>query len=153
MQVDAPAASALARVARGAQATIGNHRHARLRRRLGAVHHGGELRHADAATTRVVQIEPGPMPTLIPSAPASISARVASPVATLPATTCTELLSFFTRSTARATSRLWPCAVSMTIRSHSASTSASVRSKPLSPTVVAEATRRRPRHPSSPRDR
>ena len=39
------------------------------------------------ATMRVVQIEPGPMPTLIASAPASISARVASAVATLPATT------------------------------------------------------------------
>ena len=42
------------------------------------------------ATTRVVHIEPGPMPTLIPSAPASIKARVASAVATLPATTSTE---------------------------------------------------------------
>jgi hypothetical protein len=38
------------------------------------------------AMTRVVQIEPGPMPTLIPSAPASIRARVAPAVATLPAT-------------------------------------------------------------------
>jgi hypothetical protein len=43
------------------------------------------------ATTRVVQIDPGPMPTLTQSAPASISARVASAVATLPATTCTLL--------------------------------------------------------------
>jgi hypothetical protein len=41
------------------------------------------------ATTRVVQIDPGPMPTLTQSAPASISARAASAVATLPATTCT----------------------------------------------------------------
>src|SRR3546814_15579648 len=32
------------------------------------------------ATMRVVQIEPGPMPTLTPSAPASINALVASPV-------------------------------------------------------------------------
>ena len=79
------------------------------------------------------------MPTLIPSAPASISARVASAVATLPATTWTELDSFFTRSTAAATSRLWPCAVSMMMQSHSASTNASVRAKPLSPTVVAAA--------------
>ena len=37
------------------------------------------------ATTRVVQIEPGPIPTLTASAPASISATVASAVATLPA--------------------------------------------------------------------
>ena len=38
------------------------------------------------ATTRVVQIEPGPMPTFTASAPAPISALVASAVATLPAT-------------------------------------------------------------------
>ena len=39
------------------------------------------------ATMRVVQMLPGPMPTLTASAPASIRARVPSPVATLPATT------------------------------------------------------------------
>ena len=39
------------------------------------------------ATTRVVQIEPGPMPTLTASAPASISACAPSAVATLPAIT------------------------------------------------------------------
>ncbi len=36
------------------------------------------------ATMRVVQIEPGPMPTLTPSAPASTSARAASAVTMLP---------------------------------------------------------------------
>ena len=41
------------------------------------------------ATMRVVQIEPGPMPTLTASAPASISALAPSAVAMLPATTCT----------------------------------------------------------------
>ena len=40
------------------------------------------------ATMRVVQIEPGPMPTLTPSAPAATRARAASPVAMLPAITC-----------------------------------------------------------------
>ena len=35
--------------------------------------------------TRVVQIEPGPIPTLTTEAPASIKSLVASPVATLPA--------------------------------------------------------------------
>ena len=40
------------------------------------------------ATTRVVQIEPGPMPTLTPSAPWSTSARAPSPVPTLPPMTC-----------------------------------------------------------------
>src|ERR1044071_8326569 len=37
------------------------------------------------ATIRVVQIDPGPTPTLTALTPHSISARVASPVATLPA--------------------------------------------------------------------
>ncbi len=41
------------------------------------------------ATMRVVQIEPGPIPTLTPSAPASTSARAAAPVAMLPPITCT----------------------------------------------------------------
>jgi hypothetical protein len=41
------------------------------------------------ATMRVVQIEPGPMPTLTPSAPASTSARAASAVAMLPPITST----------------------------------------------------------------
>ena len=40
------------------------------------------------ATTRVVQIEPGPTPTFTASTPVSTSARAPSPVATLPATTC-----------------------------------------------------------------
>ena len=39
------------------------------------------------ATMRVVQIEPGPMPTFTASAPASISALAPSAVATLPAAT------------------------------------------------------------------
>ena len=42
------------------------------------------------ATTRVVQMEPGPMPTFTQSAPASIRALVASAVATLPAMSCTS---------------------------------------------------------------
>ena len=40
------------------------------------------------ATTRVVQIEPGPMPTFTASAPAATKARAASGVAILPAMTC-----------------------------------------------------------------
>jgi hypothetical protein len=39
-------------------------------------------------TMRVVQIEPGPMPTLTASAPASMTARAPSAVATLPTMTC-----------------------------------------------------------------
>ena len=55
------------------------------------------------ATMRVVQIEPGPMPTLTASAPASISALAPSRVATLPAITCTAFDSFFTRVTLSST--------------------------------------------------
>ena len=55
------------------------------------------------ATMRVVQIEPGPMPTLIESAPASISALAPSPVAMLPATTCTAFDSRLMRVTASST--------------------------------------------------
>ena len=96
------------------------------------------------ATMRVVQIEPGPMPTLIASAPASISALAPSTVATLPATTCTALEARLMRVTASSTRWEWPCAVSTTTRSTPASISPSVRSKPASPTVVAAATRSRP---------
>ena len=56
------------------------------------------------ATMRVVQIEPGPMPTLMASAPASISALAPSLVATLPATTCTLFDSRLMRVTASSTS-------------------------------------------------
>ena len=51
------------------------------------------------ATMRVVQIEPGPMPTLIASAPASISAWAPSRVATLPAMTATLLVARWMRRT------------------------------------------------------
>ena len=76
------------------------------------------------ATIRVVQMLPGPIPTLTASAPAPISARVASAVATLPATICTLLDRPLRRSTARDTPSEWPCAVSITIMSTPASTSA-----------------------------
>ena len=55
------------------------------------------------ATMRVVQIEPGPMPTFTASAPASISALAPSAVATLPAITCTRFDSALTRRTASST--------------------------------------------------
>ena len=42
------------------------------------------------ATIRVVQIEPGPIPTLTASAPASTKAVAAAPVAILPPITCTS---------------------------------------------------------------
>src|ERR1041385_335789 len=65
------------------------------------------------ATTRVVQIDPGPMPIFTASAPARTSDCVASAVATLPAITCTSH-SDFTRSTICGTEAECPCAVSTT---------------------------------------
>src|SRR3954465_5783030 len=96
------------------------------------------------ATIRVVQIEPGPMPTLIASAPASISALAPSRVATLPAMTCTALDSLLARVTVSSTRTEWPRAVSTTMMSQPASIRRSARSKPPSPVVVAAGTRRRP---------
>src|SRR6266568_3276753 len=46
------------------------------------------------ATIRVVQIAPGPIPTLTQSAPAAISSSVPSAVATLPAMTSTRCRAF-----------------------------------------------------------
>ena len=96
------------------------------------------------ATIRVVQMLPGPIPTFTASAPAPISARVASAVATLPATTCTAFDNRLIRSTALATPSECPCAVSITTRSTPASINACERSNPASPTVEAAATRNRP---------
>ena len=89
-------------VAAGADAAVGDHRNARLRGRLGRRHDRGQLRHADPGDDPRRADRPGPMPTLIASAPASASALAASAVATLPATTWTEFDRLFTRSTARA---------------------------------------------------
>ncbi len=55
------------------------------------------------ATIRVVQIEPGPIPTLTPSAPAAISAAVPAAVATLPARICAPGAWARSRSTAAST--------------------------------------------------
>ena len=57
------------------------------------------------ATTRVVQIEPGPIPTLMESAPASIKAFAPSAVAILPATTCTAFDMRLMRVTVSSTRR------------------------------------------------
>ena len=96
------------------------------------------------ATTRVVQMLPGPMPTFTASAPASISASAPSGVATLPAITCTAFDNFLMMLTVSSTPREWPCAVSTTITSASAATRARARSSPSGPTPVAAATRSRP---------
>ncbi len=51
------------------------------------------------ATIRVVQIDPGPIPTLTASAPASTKAVAAAPVAILPPMTCTFGYLVFTHFT------------------------------------------------------
>ena len=73
-------------VAREADAAVGDHRDVvrarpRARTRMIAVIIGTPM----PATTRVVQIEPAPMPTLTASTPRAMSAAVPSAVATLPA--------------------------------------------------------------------
>ena len=97
------------------------------------------------ATTRVVQMEPGPIPTLIASAPASIMAFAALRVARLPPMTSTRSPnSFFTRETISSTRLLCACAESTTSASTPASTSRPARSKESSPVPTPAATSRRP---------
>jgi hypothetical protein len=60
------------------------------------------------ATIRVVQIEPGPTPTLTASAPWSISASAASPVTMLPPMTWSCGKFFFTHFTRSSTPCEWP---------------------------------------------
>ena len=97
------------------------------------------------AMTRVVQIEPGPTPTLMASAPASTSAWAPARVATLPPTTSTRspssCLSF---ATIAVTARECPCAVSTIRTSTPASTSAIERDHASSPTPTAAPQSRRP---------
>jgi hypothetical protein len=54
-------------------------------------------------TTRVVQIDPGPMPTLMPSAPARANSQAPSKVATFPASSSTPGSFDFTSFTASST--------------------------------------------------
>ena len=96
------------------------------------------------ATTRVVQMLPGPMPIFTASAPASTSASAPSGVATLPATISTALDAALIRSTEVSTPPEWPCAVSTTMTSTPAAIRARARSSPSAPTPVAAATRSRP---------
>ena len=69
------------------------------------------------ATMRVVQIEPGPMPTLTASAPAFTRSSAASAVTMLPPTTCMSGWAFLILATVSNTPREWPCEVSTTITS------------------------------------
>ena len=84
------------------------------------------------------------MPTLTASAPASINASAASPVAMLPATTSNSPLRPATRATISTTARECPCAVSTTSTSTPESISACARSTASGPTPTAAPTRKRP---------
>ena len=96
------------------------------------------------ATTRVVQIDPGPIPTLTASTPASIRAFVAAPVATLPAITCSSGYAALISRTAFRMFSECPCAESITITSTDAFTSASTRASTLAVIPTAAPQRRRP---------
>src|SRR6185369_8335835 len=96
------------------------------------------------ATTRVVQMDPGPTPTFTASAPASTIAWAPARVATLPPMTSTSGTSAFRRATMSSTLRLWPWAESTTRASTPASTRARARLYDSSPTPTAPATRSRP---------
>ena len=93
------------------------------------------------ATIRVVQIEPGPIPTLTPSAPASASALAAEPVAMLPPITCSSGKVSFAQRTRSITPLEWPCAVSTITTSTPALTSAVIRSGVSGPVPTAAPTR------------
>jgi len=91
-------------------------------------------------TTLVVQMLPGPIPILIASTPASIRAFAPSAVAIFPAMTWRPGNRFFTAVTAEMTLDECPCAVSTTIASTRASTSAAARSRksPVAPIAAAQ---------------
>ena len=69
------------------------------------------------ATTRVVHMDPGPMPTFTASAPASANAFAPAAVATLPAIICIFLKAFFIAFNVSMTPLVWPCALSIQITS------------------------------------
>ena len=124
-----PGGDRLGEVAREADAAVGDHRHARPAAAAATSACAVSWGTPTPATTRVVQIEPGPMPTLTASAPAST--RAAPPrggdvagddlggVGQAP-----------DGATLSITPREWPCAVSTTITSAPAAISASARSSP-----------------------
>ena len=87
-------------------------------------------------TTLVVQMEPGPIPTLTQSTPASIRSLAASPVAILPAISWRSGYFSLIFLTASITPLEWPWAVSRAITSTLASTRASTLSiiSPVIPT-------------------
>src|SRR6202161_1014843 len=88
-------------------------------------------------------MDPGPTPTLMPSAPASSRAWAPALVATLPPITSVSELAL-TCATMSSTACEWPCAVSTTRKSTPTSVSACARSLASSPTPTAAPTTSRP---------
>ena len=95
-------------------------------------------------TTRVVQMEPGPIPTLMPSTPSDTSSFAPSKVATLPQSSCTPGCLLLMALTAAITRVVWPCAVSMASTSTLRATSSSARSMKSPVAPIAAPTRSRP---------
>src|SRR5437879_5657452 len=95
-------------------------------------------------TTRVVQIDPGPTPTLIASTPRSARSRAPDSVATFPATSCASGKASRKQATASSTPWLCPWAESTTITSQPASSSAWARARTSGVPPTAAATRSRP---------
>ena len=95
------------------------------------------------ATIRVVQIEPGPIPTFTALTPALMRSFVPSAVPTLPAI---NSISNFARTRFTISMTPWecPCAVSMTTTSTPAATSALTRSSVSAVMPAAAPTRNRP---------
>src|SRR5690606_10947158 len=92
------------------------------------------------ATTRVVQIEPGPIPTFTASAPASTKYNAASAVAMFPTTTSISGNDAFTSFNVFTTPFVCPCAVSIINASTPAATKALARSTASAVTPKAAAT-------------
>ena len=90
------------------------------------------------ATIRVVQMEPGPIPTFTPSAPASASAFAPAAVPIFPAMTSSFGKFFFTDFNASITPLECPCALSKQTTSTPICCSAAARSS-ISPVIPSAA--------------
>src|ERR1035438_5707231 len=95
-------------------------------------------------TTRVVQIDPGPIPTLMPSTPSEINSQAPSYVATFPVMSCTSGRARLSAFTAAMTRSVCPWAVSMASTSTLRATSSCARSRKSLVAPMAAPTRRRP---------
>src|SRR5580698_7350310 len=96
------------------------------------------------AMTRVVQIDPGPMPTFTASAPCLTRSKAASAVTMLPPITWMSEYFALILETISSTPREWPCEVSTTTTSTPASRNAATLSKVSGEVPTAAPTRSLP---------